>query len=113
MVALSGMGIPAAPIAPDLIFLSIRAAALALEGASLAVLSNTPPDSLLNSIAVRLGGACAASKCSRERPPFFASSVWHTAQYFCTSAFCCDVGISSAAGTGTEDPATIAAKITA
>src|SRR5438105_10552815 len=97
MVALSGMGIRAAPIAPDLIFLSIRAAALAVEDASLTVLSNTPPLILLNSIAVRLGGASAASKCSSERPPLFAASVWHTAQYFCTSAFCCAGGMSSAA----------------
>src|SRR6266481_8211005 len=97
MVALSGMGIPAAPIAPDFVFLSINAAALALEDASLTVLSNTPPVSLLNSIAVKLGGACAASKCSSERPPFLAASVWHTAQYFCVNAFCCDEGMSSAA----------------
>src|SRR5438128_12454096 len=108
MVALSGIGIPAALIAPESTLLSTNAAALALEGASLTVLSNTPPVNLLNSIAVRLGGACAASKCSSERPPFFAASVWHTAQYFRTSAFCCAGGMSSAAGEGVAtDPATI------
>src|SRR4051812_48628435 len=88
MAALSGLGIPAAPIAPDFIFLSTNAEAFVSDAASLTILRETPPVSLLSSIAVRLGGALAASKCSRERPPFFAASVWHTAQYFCTRAFC-------------------------
>jgi hypothetical protein len=73
-------------------------------------LTNTPPVSLLNSIAIKLGAARAASKCSSERPPFFAASVWHAAQYFCTSAFSCAGGMSSAAEAGVaKGPATIAA----
>src|SRR2546423_1583161 len=113
MVALSGLGIPAAPIAPDLVLLSTNAAASALETASPTVLSERPPVSLLKSIAVKLGGARAASKCSSERPPFFAASVWHTAQYFCTSAFCCAGDMISAAGARpAQAPAAIAAKTT-
>ena len=70
LVACSGMGNPEAP--------------------------NAPPRSLLTSIAAKLGSTVPASKCCNESPPFFAASVWHTAQYFPTNAFCSAKGIRSA-----------------
>ena len=33
----------------------------------------------------------------RDSPPFTCASLWQTAQYFCTSAFCCAAGILSPA----------------
>ncbi len=51
------------------------------------------------------GGRWAASKRSSDRPPLLAASVWQTAQYSCTSAFCCATGMASPAhafGTANE-----------
>ena len=58
----------------------------------------SPLVSLLMSMAVTPGSAWAASKCSSDRPPFKCPSVWQTAQYFFTNAFCWAAGIKPAVG---------------
>src|SRR5262245_54216868 len=71
MTEISGIGMPAAPIAPLL--------------------------SLLTIMPTTLGSGCAASNRSNESPPIIFVSLWQTAQYFCTSAFCWVTGIAGVA----------------
>jgi len=70
MVALSGLGIPAAPMAPLFSALLTRAAAVELNRADLTVSSWTPEVSLLTIMAARLGGhARRIEALERETSP--------------------------------------------
>jgi hypothetical protein len=66
---------PAASIAPLFIFLATKASAPGSQAAALTVSSETPEVNLLTIMAAKLGAAWAASKCSKDRPPFLAASV--------------------------------------